>query len=86
MKDLKVIFMGTPEFSVNVLNSLICKTNVLAVVTKKDKLVGRKQVLTESAVKKVALENNIKVIQPTKIRNEYQSIIELNPDIIITCA
>lgn len=86
MKDLKVIFMGTPEFSVNVLNSLIRNTNVIAVVTKPDKLVGRKQVLTESAVKKVALENNIKVIQPTKIRNEYQSIIDLNPDVIITCA
>lgn len=86
MKDLKVIFMGTPEFSVNVLNSLIRNTNVIAVVTKPDKLVGRKQVLTESAVKKVALENNIKVMQPTKIRNEYQSVIDLNPDIIITCA
>lgn len=86
MKDLKVIFMGTPEFSVNVLNSLICNTSVIAVVTKPDKLVGRKQILTESAVKKVALENNIRVIQPTKIRNEYQSIIDLNPDIIITCA
>lgn len=86
MKDLKVIFMGTPEFSVNILNSLICNTNVIAVVTKQDKLVGRKQVLTESAVKKVALENNIKVIQPTKIRNEYQNILDLNPDIIITCA
>jgi len=86
MKDLKVIFMGTPEFSVNVLHSLICNTNVIAVVTKPDKLVGRKQVLTESAVKKVALENNIKVIQPIKIRNEYQDILDLNPDIIITCA
>ena len=86
MKDLKVIFMGTPEFSVNVLHRLICNTNVIAVVTKPDKLVGRKQVLTESAVKKVALENNIKVIQPIKIRNEYQGILDLNPDIIITCA
>ncbi|WP_312372516.1 methionyl-tRNA formyltransferase [Lachnoclostridium sp.] len=86
MKNLKVIFMGTPDFSVNVLNSLVYTTNVIGVVTKPDKLVGRKQVLTESAVKKVALENNIKVIQPTKIRNEYQSIIDLNPDIIITCA
>lgn len=86
MKDLKLIFMGTPDFSVNVLNSLIYTTDVIGVVTKPDKLVGRKQVLTESAVKKVALENNIKVIQPTKIRKEYQSIIDLNPDIIITCA
>ena len=86
MKDLKVIFMGTPDFSVNVLNSLIHNTNVIGVVTKPDKLVGRKQILTVSAVKKVALENNIKVMQPTKIREEYQSIIDLNPDIIITCA
>ena len=86
MKDLNVIFMGTPEFSVNILNSLLSNTNVIAVVTKPDKLVGRKQELTESAVKKVALENKIKVIQPTKIREEFQSIIDLNPDIIITCA
>lgn len=86
MKDLNVIFMGTPEFSVNILNSLLSNTNVIAVVTKPDKLVGRKQELTESAVKKVALENKIKVIQPTKIREEYKSIIDLNPDIIITCA
>lgn len=86
MKDLKVIFMGTPDFSVNVLNSLIHHTNVIGVVTKSDKLAGRKQVLIVSAVKKVALENNIKVIQPTKIREEYQSIIDLNPDFIITCA
>lgn len=86
MKDIKVIFMGTPDFSVNVLNSLIDNTNVIGVVTQPDKLAGRKQVLTQPAVKKVALENNIKVIQPTKIREEYQSIIDLNPDIIITCA
>lgn len=86
LKDLKVVFMGTPEFSVNVLNSLIKNTNVVAVVTKPDKLVGRKQLLTESAIKKVAVKNNIKVIQPIKIRNEYQVIIDLNPDIIITCA
>lgn len=46
MKDLKVVFMGTPDFSVNVLNSLIEHTNVIGVVTQPDKLVGRKQVLT----------------------------------------
>lgn len=86
MKNLKVIFMGTPDFSVNVLNSLIHNTNVIGVVTQPDKLVGRKQVLSQSAVKKVAIENNIKVLQPTKIKEEYQSILELNPDIIITCA
>lgn len=78
--------MGTPEFSVNVLKSLISNTNVIAVVTKADKLVGRKQELTEPAVKKVALEYNIRVLQPMKLREEYQAIIDLNPDIIITCA
>lgn len=86
MKDLKVIFMGTPDFSVNVLNSLIDTTNVIAVVTKPDKLVGRKRVLTESPVKRVALQNNIKVMQPIKIRDEYEDILSLNPDVIITCA
>ena len=39
-----------------------------------------------SPIKKVAIENNIKVIQPVKIRNEYQEVLELNPDIIVTCA
>ena len=56
MKDLKVIFMGTPDFSINILNSLIYHTNVIGAVTKPDKLVGRKQILTEPAVKKVALK------------------------------
>jgi methionyl-tRNA formyltransferase len=86
MKDLKVVFMGTPDFSVNVLNNLIHNTSVIGVVTKPDKLVGRKQVLSQSAVKKVAIANNIKVLQPTKIKEEYQSILDLSPDIIITCA
>ncbi|MGL4738043.1 MAG: methionyl-tRNA formyltransferase, partial [Cellulosilyticaceae bacterium] len=86
MKDLKVVFMGTPDFSVNVLSSLIAYTQVIGVVTKPDQLVGRKQVLTEPAVKKVALENHIKVIQPTKIREEYQRVLDLEPDVIITCA
>lgn len=86
MKNLRVIFMGTPEFSVNTLKRLIDYTKVIAVVTQPDQLVGRKQVLTQPVVKKVALENHIKVIQPTKIREAYQSIIDLKPDIIITCA
>ena len=86
IKNLKVVFMGTPDFSVNVLNSLIHNTNVIGVVTKPDKLVGRKQILSQSAIKKVAIENNIKVLQPTKIKEEYQSILDMNPDIIITCA
>ena len=86
MKDLKVIFMGTPEFCVPILKTLIKNCNVIAVVTQPDKEVGRKREIVYSPIKKVALENNIKVLQPVKIRNEYEDIISLNPDIIITCA
>ena len=50
MKDLKVIFMGTPDFSVPVLENLIKNTNVVLVVTQPDKLVGRKQILTPTPV------------------------------------
>ena len=85
MKDKKV-FMGTPSFSVRVLEILIEYTNVVAVVTQPDKEVGRKKELTYSKVKECALANNIKVLQPVKIRKEYQDILNLKPDIIITCA
>ena len=86
MKDLKVIFMGTPDFCVPILEELIKKCTVIAVVTQPDKEVGRKKVLTPSPIKEVALKNNIKLLQPVKIKEEYQDIIDLNPDIIITCA
>lgn len=86
MKNLKVIFMGTPEFCVPILESLIKEYNVLAVVTQPDKEVGRKKEIVYSAIKKRALEHNIRVLQPIKIRDEYEDIINLKPDIIITCA
>ncbi len=86
MKDLKVVFMGTPEFSIPVLQGLIDNCNVIGVVTQPDKEVGRHHELSFSPVKALALKNNIKVLQPIKIRNEYQEVLDLNPDIIITCA
>ena len=86
MKDLKVIFMGTPVFCVPILEELIKETNVLAVVTQPDKEVGRKREISFSPIKKVAIKNNIKVLQPVKIKEEYEDVIRLNPDIIITCA
>ena len=82
----KIVFMGTPDFSVPVLKGLIENYNVVGVVTQPDKEVGRKKELTFSPIKKVAVENNIKVIQPIKIRNEYQEVLDLEPDIIVTCA
>lgn len=86
MKDKKVIFMGTPDFSVPVLKGLIENTNVVLVVTQPDKKVGRKQVIKYGPVKEVALKNNIEVFQPEKIRNDYEYLKKFNADIIITCA
>lgn len=86
MKDLKVIFMGTPDFAVPVLQKLIENTNVVLVVTQPDKLVGRKQVLTPTPIKVEAEKHKIPVFQPTKIRNEYALLLNTEADIIITCA
>ncbi|MBP5683940.1 MAG: methionyl-tRNA formyltransferase [Bacilli bacterium] len=86
MKDLRVVFMGTPEFSLDVLQGIIDNTNVIAVVTQPDKEVGRGNKLSFSPVKDLALKYNIPVIQPVKIRKEYQSVIDLHPDMIVTCA
>ena len=72
MKDTKVIFMGTPSYSIPVLEMLIESANVIAVVTQPDKEVGRKKVLTPCPVKKLAQEHNIKVISPNKLKEECQ--------------
>lgn len=85
-KNIKVIFMGTPEFSVPILQGLIDNYNVIAVVTQPDKPVGRGGKISISPIKELAINNNINVLQPIKIKDDYQSIIDLSPDIIITCA
>lgn len=82
----RVIFMGTPDFAVPVLDVLIKLTNVVLVVTQPDKLVGRKQELSFSPIKKRALENNIKVFQPVKLRNEMDEVLNCEADLIVTCA
>ena len=86
LDKIKVIFMGTPEFSLNVLDVLIKNTNVLAVVTQPDKIVGRNLEKSFPPVKKMALEHNILVLQPVKIRKDFEDIINLKPDLIVTCA
>ncbi len=89
LKNIKIIFMGTPEFAVPILNSLIEKYKIISVVTQPDKKVGRKQIINQSPVKKLAIKNNIKVLQPEQIRgnNEFiKAIKELKPDLIIVAA
>ncbi|MCX6746194.1 MAG: methionyl-tRNA formyltransferase [Candidatus Parcubacteria bacterium] len=88
-KGIKIIFMGTPEFSVPVLNALIENYNAIAVVTQPDKKVGRKQVLTFSPIKKIALANKIEILQPEKISGKVEFIRrvnDLNPDLIVIAA
>lgn len=86
MKDIKVIFMGTPTFAVPILESLIENTNVIMVVSQPDREKDRKGNYLFTPTKKLALEHGIEVYQPAKIREDYKKVIDANPDIIITCA
>lgn len=83
---MKVVFMGTPEFAVPILKLLIDEYDVVGVVTQPDRMVGRKRIIIPPPVKELALEHNIKVFQPRKIKEDYQGILALAPDLIVTCA
>lgn len=83
---MRVVFMGTPDFAVSVLQALIDNYDVVGVVSQPDKRVGRHQELKSTPVKELALKYNIPVFQPVKIKEDYEDILGLNPDIIVTCA
>lgn len=87
MKDIRIVFMGTKEFSEVVLSSLIENNyNIVLVVSQKDKEKTRKGTLIPTNTKALAEKHNIKVFQPDKIKEDYQTIIDTKPDLIITCA
>lgn len=86
MQNIRVVYMGTPEFSLEPLKALIDLTNVVLVVTKKDAEVGRKKILTPSPVKRLALEKNIPVFTPDSIKKDYEEVLKYKPDLIVTCA
>ena len=85
---MKIIFLGTPDFSVPSLQALIDSPHeVLAVVTQPDKPAGRSGKLCFSPVKELALKYNIPVLQYKKIRFEgVRDLKDLAPDIMVTCA
>lgn len=85
-KELRVVFMGTPEFSVPVLDGLVKNYSVKAVVTQPDKQVGRSGKMSMPPIKKYALDHNLLVIQLKSMKEQYQEIIDLEPDLIVTCA
>lgn len=71
MEKLRIVFMGTPEFAVGILDTLV-KNNydVVGVITAADKPAGRGQKIKYSAVKEYALENNLHLLQPTNLKDE----------------
>lgn len=89
MKDLRIVFMGTPDFAVAILERLIATgRNVVGVFSQPDKPVGRKQIIMPTPVKAFAEEHNIPVFQPSKLRDgEALKIMEeLKPDLTVVAA
>ena len=85
---MRIIFLGTPLFAVEVLNSIYKSDNELvAVITQPDKVNGRSGKITYGPVKQYALEHEIDILQYDNISLEGESEIrKLNPDIMVTCA
>lgn len=89
MKDLRVVFMGTPEFAVASLEAIInAGYNVVGVITAPDRPAGRGRKLRESAVKTFAKSNDLKILQPTNLKSEeFQKELEaLNPNVQVVVA
>jgi len=81
--------MGTPQFAVPILDALIKNYQVVGVITQPDKKVGRKQILSISPIKELAVQNKIKVWQPTQLKKnkEFITILkDLKPDVIVVTA
>lgn len=86
-KDYRLIYMGTPEMSANTFEALIKSGwNFVALISQTDKEVGRKHKLVDTPTKVVAKKYNIPVYQPSKIREDYEFVKKLNPDLILTFA
>lgn len=69
MQDLRIVFMGTPDFATESLRALLnTGANIVGVITAPDKPAGRGRKLTPSSVKKFALEKNLKILQPEKLK------------------
>ncbi len=81
---MNIVFMGSPDYAVKILDKLNKHFNIAAVYTQPDKPVGRKKVLTPTPVKKYALEKNLKVFTPSSLKNEDLSTF--NPDFIVVAA
>jgi len=89
VKELKIIFMGTPEFALPCIKRMSEKGyDITAVVTKPDKPKGRGKKLSVTPIKQYACEKGIKILQPENVRTEEfrKQLAELNADMFVTCA
>lgn len=89
MRDLRIVFMGTPDFAVATLKALLdANYNVVGVITAPDRPAGRGRKLNQSAVKKFALEHNLNVLQPTNLKKEsfVEELRALNANLQIVVA
>ncbi|WP_164669056.1 methionyl-tRNA formyltransferase [Virgibacillus doumboii] len=83
----RIVFMGTPDFSVPILQSLVqSEYEIVLAVTQPDRPKGRKKVITPSPVKVEAEKHQIPVFQPEKLKDEYMKILSFKPDLIVTAA
>lgn len=83
----RIVFMGTPDFAVPILEELIEKEyDIVLAVTQPDRPKGRKKIVTPPPVKTKANEHGIPVLQPEKLKDAYEKILAYGPDLIITAA
>lgn len=88
-KSLRIVFMGTPEFAVASLDALVkAGCNIVGVITAPDKPAGRGMQLQQSAVKKYAIDHQLTVLQPEKLKNPsfLEELKSLNADLQIVVA
>ena len=85
---MRVVFMGTPDFSVPALERIATEHEVVAVITQKDKPKGRGMSVSYTPVKESALKLNIPIYQPDKVKEEsfVEELKKLNPDVIVVIA
>lgn len=87
-EKISVVFMGTPEIGSYALKALLDNKAfaVKAVVCQPDKISGRKREVEFSHVKKMALENNLDIYQPSKLGEIFDELVKISPDLFVTCA
>lgn len=86
-KEIRILFMGTPQISAYVLEEMIKDGyNIIGVISQPDRPQGRKHIIAATPTKEVALRYNIPCYQKEKIRLDYDFVKEINPDLILTLA